>query len=182
MLDERDIGRGRARDGRNGRVMENSPVVGQDSHETRVRMGGFARAVAAGTLLTLGFAGAATAQEVATATPLKLQLNRLEPAAESCRITLLVDNSRGTSLKSYKVDLFAFDTDGVAQRRIAVELGPLPAKKTTVKIFDFQGIACPKIGRVLLNDVLACEGGEASREACLERTETETKAGIAFDR
>lgn len=116
------------------------------------------------------------------AIPLKLQLNRLEPAGESCRATLVIDNSRGGALKSYKVDLFAFDTDGVAQKRVAVELGPVPARKTTVKIFDFPGIACPKVGRVLLNDVLACEGGDAGREACLERTETETKASVPFDR
>ncbi|MCJ2144378.1 Tat pathway signal protein [Methylobacterium sp. E-066] len=125
----------------------------------------------------------ALAQDAAAEkTPLKLQLNKLETAGEACRVTLVVDNAKGTGLKSYKVDLFAFDPDGVAQKRVAVELGPLPARKTTVKIFDFPGIACAKVGRVLLNDVLACDGGEAAREACLDRTETETKAGPAFDR
>lgn len=118
----------------------------------------------------------------AKAPPLKLQLNKVETAAEACRITMLVDNARGSGLKSYKVDLFAFDPEGVAQKRVAVELGPLPARKTTVKIFDFPGLACGKVGRILLNDVLACDGGDAAREACLERTETETKAGIPFDR
>jgi hypothetical protein len=114
--------------------------------------------------------------------PLKLQLNRLEPAGEACRVTLLVDNGKGGALKSYKVDLFAFDTEGVAQKRVAVELGPLPARKMVVKIFEFPGIACPRIGRVLLNDVLACEGDAAGRDACLERTETDTKAGVPFER
>ena len=138
--------------------------------------------------LALTLATGASAQETAPsaadtkAAPIKLQLNRLEPAGESCRTYLLVDNSRGTALKSLKVDLFAFDQEGVAQKRVAVELGPLPDRKTIVKIFDFTGISCPKIGRVLLNDVLACEGGEASRETCLERTETETKTSVAFDR
>ncbi|WP_342104989.1 Tat pathway signal protein [Methylobacterium sp. SI9] len=114
--------------------------------------------------------------------PLKLQLNKVETAGEACRITMVIDNTKGTSLKSYKVDLFAFDTDGVAQKRVAVELGPLPPRKTVVKIFDFPGIACNKVGRVLLNDVLSCDGGDAAREACLERTETDSKAGIPFDR
>lgn len=114
--------------------------------------------------------------------PLKLQLNKVETAGEACRVTMVIDNAKGTGLKSYKVDLFAFDTDGVAQKRVAVELGPLSPKKTVVKIFDFPGIACNKVGRVLLNDVLSCDGGDAGREACLERTETDSKAGIAFDR
>jgi hypothetical protein len=146
----------------------------------QIRLGRAAIAAAA----CLAVAGPAAAQEAASAdkAPLKLQLNRLEPAGEACRVTMLVDNGRGGALKSYKVDLFAFDTEGVAQKRVAVELGPLPARKTTVKIFEFSGIACPKIGRVLLNDVLACEGDAGGRDACLERTETETKASVPFDR
>lgn len=135
-------------------------------------------------LVAPGVAVSAVAQESAgdKAAPIKLQLNKTETAGEACRITMVVDNSRGAGLKTYKVDLFAFDTDGVAQKRVAVELAPLPPHKTTVKIFDFPGIACGKVGRILLNDVLACDGGDGAREACLERTETESKAGIPFDR
>ena len=85
-------------------------------------------------------------------------------------------------MKSLKVDLFAFDTEGIAQKRLSVELGPVQDRKTMVRLFDFPGIACPKIGRLLLNDVLACEGGEASRETCLDRIETESKTSAAFVR
>lgn len=113
---------------------------------------------------------------------LKIELNRLEPAGEACRTYMLVDNSRGPALKSLKVDLFAFDTEGVAQKRLAVELGPVQEKKTVVRLFDFAGLACPKVGRLLLNDVLACEGGDATRETCLERIEPATKTSAAFDR
>jgi hypothetical protein len=149
----------------------------------RRRIGRIALDTAACLALSALLVVSALAQDVAAEkTPLKLQLNKLETAGEACRVTLVVDNSKGTALKSYKVDLFAFDPEGVAQKRVAVELGPLPARKTTVKIFDFPGIACGKVGRVLLNDVLACDGGDAAREACLERTETESKAGPAFDR
>ncbi|WP_413629237.1 Tat pathway signal protein [Methylobacterium sp. W2] len=131
--------------------------------------------------LTVGWAGSAPAQD-AKAPVLKLELNRLEPAGEACRTYLLVDNSRGTALKSLKLDLFAFDTEGVAQKRLAVEVGPVQDRKTMVRLFDFPALACPKIGRVLLNDVLACEGGEASRESCLDRIETESKTSATFTR
>lgn len=130
-------------------------------------------------LLSAPIALPALAQDAKT--PIKLQLNRLEPAGEACRTYLLVDN-RGPALKSLKVDVFAFDGEGVAQKRLAVELGPVAERKTVVKLFDFAGMACPKIGRLLLNDVLACEGGDASRESCLERIETETKASVPLDR
>lgn len=149
----------------------------------RRRIGRIALDTAACFALSALLVASALAQDAAAdKTPLKLQLNKVETAGEACRVTMVVDNSKGAGLKSYKVDLFAFDPEGVAQKRVAVELGPLPARKTIVKIFDFPGIACGKVGRVLLNDVLACDGGDAAREACLERTETESKAGLAFDR
>lgn len=169
----------------NGQVaMGRGDAGGERDGRRPVRIAaGPAVAAALAVALALPAAGPASAQgEGAKGSPIKLQLNRLEPAGDACRTYVLVDNSRGGALKSLKVDLFAFDTEGVAQKRVAVELGPLADKKTSVKIFDFAGIACPKIGRVLLNDVLSCEGGEASREGCLERTETESKASVPFDR
>jgi hypothetical protein len=149
--------------------------------------GGMMRAVRgigmlAGIALTLTMTGAVAQESGTKGAPLKIELNRLEPAGEACRTYMLVDNGRGPALKSLKVDLFAFDTEGVAQKRLAVELGPLQEKKTVVRLFDFTGLACPKVGRILLNDVLACEGGDASRETCLERIETATKTPAAFDR
>ncbi|WP_210163814.1 hypothetical protein [Microvirga flocculans] len=71
-----------------------------------------------------------------------------------------------------KLDLFAFDSDGIAAKRLAVELGPVPGRKTLVKLFDFPGLTCSRFGRVLLNDVLSCEGAATSREECLDRIET----------
>ncbi len=149
----------------------------------RLRLDGSVRGAVLSCALLSALAVPAVAQEAGTekGAPLKLQLNKAETAGDACRITMVVDNSRGGALKSYKVDLFAFDPEGVAQKRVAVDLGPLPPRKTTVKIFDFAGIACGKIGRVLLNDVLSCEG-DMTRESCLERTETESKASIPFDR
>lgn len=149
----------------------------------RVFFHGRARWVLASGLFAAALAVPAMAQEAGEkSAPVKLQLNKTETAGDACRITMVVDNSKGSALKTFKVDLFAFDTEGVAQKRVAVELGPIALHKTSVKIFDFPGIACAKVGRILLNDVLACDGGEGAREGCLERTDVESKAGISFDR
>jgi hypothetical protein len=160
----------------------------REEHETvpalrlklsRTRLSG----VAALSLLAAGaMAGPAGAQEAAgdKAAPIKLQVNKFDTVGDACRLTTVIDNSRGEPLKSLKIDIFAFDTDGVAQKRILTELGPLSGRKTSVKQFDLQGIACAKIGRLLLNDVTSCDGGD--REACLARLELDSKVGIPFDR
>ena len=51
----------------------------------------------------------------------------------------------------------------------------MPPRKTLIKLFDFPGLNCSRFGRVLLNDVLTCEGTTASREDCLSAIETASK-------
>lgn len=124
--------------------------------------------------LFLPFGGTALAQDNAS-NPLRIELNRIEAAGESCRTYFLIDNQKGESWKSLKLDLFALDTDGIAAKRLAVEVGPVPRRKTLIKLFDFPGLACPRVGRVLLNDVLTCDGASAAREECLSAIETASK-------
>ena len=125
--------------------------------------------------LLLPFSGVALAQDRPAATPLRIELNKIEAAGESCRTYFLIDNQKGETWRSLKLDLFALDTDGVAAKRLAVEVGPVPGRKTLIKLFDFPGLNCSRFGRVLLNDVLTCDGTTTSREECLSGIETASK-------
>jgi hypothetical protein len=111
--------------------------------------------------------------------PLPLELNKLEPLAQGeagCRVYFVVTNPEAETIAQMRLDLILFGTDGVILRRIALDLGPLAPKKTGVRLFDLQGLACDSIGRVLINDVLACHAGDKpatnadqERAACLDR-------------
>ena len=125
--------------------------------------------------LLLPFSGAALAQDRSAATPLRIELNKIEASGENCRAYFLIDNQKGENWRSLKRDLFALDSDGVAAKRLAVEVGPVPGRKTLIKLFDFPGLTCSRFGRVLLNDVLTCEGTTTSREECLSGIETASK-------
>lgn len=136
-----------------------------------------------------GLAARAIAAALAAASPAlaadadgpRLELNRLEPQGEACRVTLLVANARPEPYRSLKVDLFALDTAGVAQRRLAVELGPVAARKTLIKLFDVPDLPCGRFGQLLLNDVIACDGPTGSRDACLAAIEIGSRvAAVAF--
>ncbi|MCG7393627.1 Tat pathway signal protein [Microvirga sp. ACRRW] len=121
------------------------------------------------------FSSMALAQEPAKAVSLRVELNKIEASGENCRTYFLIDNRQQDAWRSFKLDLFALDKDGVAAKRLAVEVGPVPARKTLIKLFDFPGLSCPQLGSVLLNDVVACEGAASSREECLAAVETASK-------
>jgi hypothetical protein len=138
------------------------------------------RGVTACTALSVATGSAASAQNKAPTTPLRIELNRIEAIGESCRAYFLTDNQEGEGWRSLKLDLFVLDMDGISVKRLAVEAGPLPEKKTLIKLFDFPSLDCPRFGRILLNDGMACERAADSREACLRAIETASVATVPF--
>jgi hypothetical protein len=126
----------------------------------------------------VGWAQAPAAPTQPASAPIRLELNRLEADGDNCRVYLLIDNSSGTAHRSLKVDLFVLDTDGIAAKRVLLELGPLAAKKTRIRLFDIQGVACTKFGKVLLNDVPDCENETGEHQDCLASTTTESKTAV----
>ena len=131
-----------------------------------------------------------------TPAPIPLELNKLEPlpapaAAPSgegatsggCRAYMVVTNPDPEPIEQLRLDLILFGKDGVILRRIALDLGPLAPHKTAVRLFDLQGQPCDGIGRMLVNDVLACQTGhpgtmpaDQQRQACLDRLQVSSRA------
>lgn len=135
---------------------------------------GLLATVLLGTVLLAAPAGAQAPE------PISIELNRLEARAEGCRVWMLVRNP-GAAADPLRLDLVIFGKDGVVARRLALDLGPLPAAKTMARIFDLAGTPCDGLGHVLLNDVLAC--GPDSPAACLARLAVSSRAnGVALEK
>lgn len=129
-------------------------------------------AIAALLLAALVFAPARAAQDDS----INVELNSVEGVQSRCRMVFVVDNKDETALESLKLDLAVFNRDGVVQRRLVIELGPVRRAKTMVRTFEIDG-DCGQIGSILVNDVTACAPGEAA--ACLDRlTLTSRVSGI----
>ena len=92
----------------------------------------------------------------------------------------MLRNPRADGLATLTLDLVMFDTDGIIARRLAIEAAPLPAHKTSIKVFDIENLACSRIGLVLLNDVVACADAGGPRTDCLALVETSAKGSIDF--
>jgi hypothetical protein len=101
-----------------------------------------------------------------------LELNKLEPVENGCRAFFVVRNRTETAFTGLDLDLVTFRPDGVVGARFQVELAPLTADKTVVKPFDFAGVDCARIDRVLLNGVVSCAPAEAAR--CLDLIEPDS--------
>jgi hypothetical protein len=126
-------------------------------------------------------AGAVTAQET-DSNPLNVELNKMETVGDACRVYLVFENGTGRTFTDYTLDLVMFAQDGGILNRLAVNAGRLDEGKTRVKLFDVPGTDCARIGRILVNDVMSCEGpgGEGDPATCTAFTEPSSRIGTDF--
>ncbi|MCM5553458.1 hypothetical protein [Pleomorphomonas sp. NRK KF1] len=97
-------------------------------------------------------------------------------------MTLVEKNGTSAAFATLKFDLVVFDAEGIVAKRVGVDAGPLKAGRTVVKTFDLKGIACDGVGRLLINDVLACEAEGIAADACLDLVEPRSRVAAPFDK
>jgi hypothetical protein len=98
--------------------------------------------------------------------PIHVELNATESVQSRCRLSFVIENKSEAAIESLKLDLAVFGRDGVIQRRLVTELGPVRGAKTIVKAFELD-TECGQIGSILVNDVTAC--APVAPDACLDR-------------
>ncbi|HEY2538685.1 MAG TPA: Tat pathway signal sequence domain protein [Stellaceae bacterium] len=111
-----------------------------------------------------------------------LELNKLEQQGGNCRAYLVIANPGTDAFTGFTLDLIVFDHSGTISRRLAVELAPLRAPKTMVKVFDIPETACTGIGNILVNDVLHCRGANGELGGCIDRITTSSKLSVKLSR
>ena len=135
-------------------------------------------AVASGPLL----AQTSTEQAKRAAPAITLELNKLEAAGGGCRAYFVVENRTSDVVKELRLDTFIFDAGGQITRRIGLTFPDIRAERTKVVPFDLNGAQCSEIGRVLVNDVLACTGATgAPINNCGDLLKVSTRAGTRFE-
>jgi hypothetical protein len=113
---------------------------------------------------------------------IQIELNRLEDQGINCRAYLVIVNPSSVSYSGFKLDLVVFDRSGTIIRRLALDLAPLRAQKTSVKVFDIADIGCKAIGSMLLNEVLDCRDSSGDVPDCVQRVSTSSKQPVSLSK
>jgi hypothetical protein len=103
---------------------------------------------------------------------IRVELNGVESAEKTCRLTFVLENKTKNTLESLKLDLAVFNPEGVVQRRLVTELAPIRSGKTMVRTFALDG-ECGQIGSILVNDVTIC--APAKPDVCLDQLALSSK-------
>lgn len=132
-------------------------------------------------LLAMLCATPTLAQEAEPAPGLALELNALTPSETGCRVTFLATNTLGTELTRSAFEIALFGTGGGIERLVSLDFKAMPEGKTRVLQFDIGELGCDKVSRVLINDVVACEGSGLDPKVCLAGLSTVSRLdGVEF--
>lgn len=111
----------------------------------------------------------------------------------ACRMTYVIANRSGESLRAATWQVGVFDGAGVVRALLLLGFGELPAGKTKIGVFDIPGWPCDDISRIIVNDVAECtpadaepvagasgEAGYPQSEICLTGLTTASRSDIEF--
>ena len=111
---------------------------------------------------------------------LKIELNALTDAKDSCRATFLLTNHMQGEISKAAFEFAFFNKAGGVERLTALNFGRLQNGRTVVRQFDLPGGACGTYSRVLVNAVKSCEGVAGEADACEAALVTANKSPIDF--
>jgi hypothetical protein len=122
----------------------------------------------------------AAAQEIDQEPRLAIELNALQPSDRGCRVTFVATNHLEGDLDRAAYELAFFDTDGLVARLAVVDFLDLVQGRTKVRQFEFAGMDCSAVGRILVNDLAECTGTDVAAASCMSRLSLDNKTSIQF--
>lgn len=109
---------------------------------------------------------------------LSIELNALEPVEDACRISFLIQNGHPADIDSAVFEAVLFDAAGRVDRLTLFDFGALPAARPRVRQFVVPGLACPSLGRLLINGAQSCTGAGLPADACVRGLELRSKTDV----
>lgn len=111
---------------------------------------------------------------------LKIELNALSDAGQSCRATFLLTNRMPAEISKAALEFAFFNKAGSVERLSVFNFGRLQMGRTVVRQFDLPGGPCGSYSRVLLNAVKNCDGIAGDADACEAALTTSNRSGTDF--
>ncbi len=87
-------------------------------------------------------------------------------------------NNTRHSFSGLKLDLVLVGKEGIIAKRLTVDAAPPPGDKTSVKLFDIEGLSCDSIGRILFNDALDCKDKSGEIANCVAQIKPTSRSDV----
>jgi len=117
-------------------------------------------------VLLAGLNGTWALAETSVKLGVSIELSTAEMVGDACRLSFVVQNGHGQDIVSSVYETVLFSTAGQVAKLTLLDFQDLPAGRLRVRQFQFAGLACGEISRVLINGADTCEGDKLPDGAC----------------
>jgi hypothetical protein len=112
---------------------------------------------------------------------LTVELNKFEQdEGGGCRAFFLFRNQTGLTLEGFEMSLAVLNTQGVIDRLLSIDAAPLPAARTTLKLFEIPETSCGSISEILLHDIPSCRPQNEAETDCFALIDLDSKTSAAL--
>ena len=108
---------------------------------------------------------------------LNVELNKFEAFAGGCRTFFLIRNPSEQAFTAFDMSLAILDRDGRIDRLLTVDAAPIPAGRTSLKLFEIADADCTAIGQVLLYEIGSCATAKETPGDCFALVDLRSRAG-----
>lgn len=106
-----------------------------------------------------------------------VELNKLEDSeGNNCRAYFLFRNQTDDTYEGFELSLAVLDSGGVIDRLLTIDAAPVPAQRTTLKLFEIPESACTDISEVLLHEMTSCRPQNGEETDCFDLLELSSRA------
>ncbi len=106
---------------------------------------------------------------------LSIELSSAITMSGACQMSFLATNETGQDITRAVYEVVLFGADGGVAQLSLLDFRDLPAGRPRVRQFQFDGMTCDQIPRVLINGAQTCEG--TSDGGCIDALRLSTRTG-----
>ena len=130
--------------------------------------------------IVLSVAAPAAAEEVAVEPKLSVELNTAQTTDTACRLSFLIQNNHPADIEKAAYEAVLFNAEGGVQQLTLLDFGSLPSGRARVRQFEFAGMACTDLSRILINGASTCEAAELGADVCATTLELTSRTEIGL--
>ena len=122
-----------------------------------------------------------TGSSMAQTGKLTVELNKFEVGeSDGCRAFFLFRNSTVNSFEGFEMSLAILDQNGIIDQLLTIDAAPLPAARTTLKLFEIPQTGCDDISEILLHEIASCQPQNGTQIDCFPLIDliSKTSAGL----
>ncbi|MEY8843057.1 hypothetical protein AB9K41_28835 [Cribrihabitans sp. XS_ASV171] len=106
---------------------------------------------------------------------LSIELSSATDVSGACQMSFVATNETGQDITRAVYEVVLFGADGGVAQLSLLDFRDLPKGRPRVRQFQFDGMDCDQIPRVLINGAQTCEGAETG--GCIDALRLSTRTG-----